>query len=351
MRAQRLIGPRAADVHDVVRSLGGVQAQDWRFAPLAIRPRSAGLFAADVDRARDEQRSIVWTWAMRGTLHLIAAQDVAWMVGLLGPVFSAAGRRRRLALGLDDELCTRALAAIRAVLSEHGPLTRAQLARRLASHAVQIDSSGQAPAHLVAFAAMKGLICRGIPVGTEPTYVLLEDWLGTRLEAVDPDQALAELARRYFGAHGPAGPEDFAIWSGLGMRRARRGLAVVARELRRVDSAAGPAWMLATAVVEEPAVPAAHVALLGHFDPYLLGYRSRDLVLDPRFAARIQAGGGMINPALLAGGRVVGTWRGRHREGEIAIAVEPFEQLDGDVQAALERERADIARFLACKLT
>lgn len=102
MRAQRLGGPPATDVH----SLGGVQAQDWRSASLAIRPRSCGLHGADVNRARDAERSIVWTWAMRGTLHLIAAQDVAWMVGLLGPVFAAAGRRRRLALGLTTGCAT-----------------------------------------------------------------------------------------------------------------------------------------------------------------------------------------------------------------------------------------------------
>jgi hypothetical protein len=350
MRAQGLAGARATDVHAVVRSLAGVQAQDWRFAPLAIRPRSSGLLAADVDRARDEERSIVWTWAMRGTLHLIAAQDVAWMVGLLGPVFAAAGRRRRLALGLDDELCARALVAIRALLGEHGPLTRAQLVRRLAERRVQIEHAGQAPAHLVAYAAMRGLICRGAPLGAEPTYVLLESWLGTPIQAVEPDRALAELARRYLAAHGPAAPEDFATWSGLGVRRARRGVELIAGELRDVGTIDRPAWMLTHADADAPALPAAHVALLGHFDPYLLGFRNRDLVLDPRFGKRIQAGGGFIKPAVLAGGRVVGTWRGPRRDSATAIDVEPFEELDADVLAGIERERADLARFLAADL-
>jgi len=350
MHAQGLTSPRATDVHGVVRSLGGVQAQDWRFAPLAIRPRSAGLLAVDVDRARDDQRSIVWTWAMRGTLHLIAAQDVGWMVGLLGPIFAAAGRRRRLALRLDDELCERALVAMRALLVEHGPLTRAELVRRLAMRGVRIDPSGQAPAHLVAFAAMQGLICRGTPVGAEPTYVLLDDWLGAPIDAVEPDRALSELARRYVGAHGPAASEDFAAWSGLGLRRARRGLELIAGELRGVSTADGPAWMLADADADADAIPAAHVALLGHFDPYLLGYRSRDLVLDARFAKRIQTGGGFIKPAVLAGGRVVGTWRGQRRDSTMTIDVEPFTQLDADAQAGLERERTDLARFLAAEL-
>ena len=349
MHAQGLAGPPATDVLAVVRSLGGVQAQDWRFAPLAIRPRSSGLHVTDVDRARDHERSIVWTWAMRGTLHLIAAQDVGWMVGLLGPVFAAAGRRRRLALGLDDGLCDRALVAIRAVLSEHAALTRAELVRRLVARGLTIDPTGQAPAHLLAYGAMRGLICRGSAIGAEPTYVLLDDWLGASLAPIEPDRALAELARRYFGSHGPAAPEDFAAWSGLGMRRARRAVQLIAGELRAISTAHGPAWMPAHVPSDASALPAAHVALLGHFDPYLLGYRSRDLVLEPRFAKRIQAGGGFIKPAVLAGGRVVGTWRGQHRGGDVTVAVEPFWELDGDLQAGLDRERADLARFLAPK--
>jgi hypothetical protein len=88
------------------------------------------------------------------------------------------------------------------------------------------------------------------------------------------------------------------------------------------------------------------VALLGHFDPYLLGYASRDVVLDRRFANRIQAGGGFIQPAVLVDGRVVGTWRRQRRGPRLDIALEPFEELPGGVVTPLEREAADVARFL-----
>jgi hypothetical protein len=211
---------------------------------------------------------------------------------------------------------------------------------------VPIDGTGQAPAHLVAYAAMRGLICRATPVGAEPSYVLLEHWLGTALQTVEPDRALAELTRRYVGAYGPAAAEDFSAWSGLGLRRARRGMELVAEELLGVSTVDGPAWMLEHARSDAPPLPAAHVALLGHFDPYLLGYRSRDFALDPRFARRIQAGGGFIKPAVLAGGRVVGTWHRQRRHADATIAVEPFEELDAEVRAGIERERADLARFL-----
>jgi hypothetical protein len=344
LRAQRLTGPPATAVQPLVAALGGVQAQDQVAAALALRPRSRGLDAQAVWRARDEDRSVVWTWAMRGTLHLVAAADVGWILALLGPIFVAAGRRRRLALGLTDELCERALADLREILAAGGPLPRSELVRRLAGRGVAIDPAGQAPAHLVAYAALRGAVCR---VGDEPAYALLDEWLGAAAPgALEPDRALAELTRRYLGAHGPAGAADLAAWSGIGLRRARRGLELVAGELRAVPTASGPGWMLAAAPQPSRAARP-QVALLGHFDPYLLGYAERDLVLDRRFARRIQAGGGFVQPAVLVDGRVVGTWR-RQRSGDrLDVALELFEEEQPEGTAsALEREAADVARFL-----
>ena len=267
LHAQLLTGRRAAGVDAVVERVVGVQAQDLAFARLAFRPRcDARAVGDDVDRAL-QQRALVWTWAMRGTLHLVRAADAGWLLGLLGPIFAARGRRRRLALGLDDALCERALEVLRDVLAADGPQTRAALAARL-----PIAAEGQAPAHLLAYAAMRGVVCRR-PLGArEPTYVLLEDWLGTPLPAADDERALAELGRRYLAGHGPATAEDLAAWSGIGLRRARRALAGADRSAPdRLPEARRP-----------------QVALLGHFDPYLLGYASRDLVLDPRLAKRIE---------------------------------------------------------------
>jgi hypothetical protein len=338
LRSQGLTGPRARRVDTVATRLVGVQAQDLAFARLAFRPRSTGLTAADVDAALGD-RALVWTWVMRGTLHLVAAQDAGWLLGLLGPIFAAKSRPRRLALGLDDARCERALEILRDVLAAEGPQTRAALAARL-----PVDQDGQAPAHLLAYAALRGVVCRGpLASGREPTYVLLEDWLGGAPAPLDEDSALAQLARRYLAGHGPATAHDLAAWSGIGLRRARRGLERIAGELRTAE---GGGSMLACAGAGAGAGASTsggpQVALLGHFDPYLLGYASRDLVLDPRFATRIQAGGGFIAPAILDNGRVAGTWRRDRRDW-----FEPFVTLAGDVGAALEREQADVERFLA----
>jgi hypothetical protein len=333
LRAQGLTGRPAATVEQALGRLVGVQAQDLAFARLAFRPRcSPAVVAADVDAAVRERR-LVWTWAMRGTLHLVRADDAHWLLGLLGPSFAARGRPRRLRLGLDDDVCARALDVLRDVLTREGTQTRRELVARL-----PIDPDGQAGAHLLAYAALRGVICRGPPRAREPTYALLDDWIGGSPAPIDEDGALAQLARRYLAGHGPAAPEDLARWSGAGLRRARRAFELVAPELR--EAAGG--WLLASSDARPGAGSGPQGALLGHFDPYLLGYTSRDLVLDARNARRIQAGGGFVGPAVVVEGRVVGTWR-RDRDEWLEL----FERVADDARAVLAAERADVERFLA----
>jgi hypothetical protein len=351
MRAQRLAGSRATDVRAVLRGVGALQAQDTAAARLAVRPRSAGLTAAAVTRACNEERSVVRTWLMRGTLHMVPAEDVGWLVALLGPILAAGDRRRRLQVGLDDDLCARALPAINTILRRENPLTRAALVRRLAEQGVRIDARSQAPAHLVAYAAARGLICRGPDEeDDEPTYVLLEEWVGTQPER-DPDAALAELARRYVGAYGPAGVLDFAAWAGIAAGQARRAFQLIAGELEAVEVSGQQVWLLASDDPDDVEIGGPCVRMLPRFDAYLLGYRSRDLALAPQFARRIQAGGGWIHPAMVVDGRIVGTWRLLRKGDRVTVAAQPFERLDRAILSAFEAEAADVGRFLGAAAT
>jgi hypothetical protein len=312
LRAQLLAGPPAPSVEVAIAHLVGIQAQSMPPARLAIRARTRGLTAADVDRA-----AFVRTWAMRGTLHLVPAADARWLVDLFGPVFRAANRPRRAQLGLAEETCERALPAIERILAD-GPLTRADLIARLADDGVHVDASTQAAPHLMLYAATNGLIARRV----DDTYGLLADQLrGVREHR--PAEPVAELARRYLAAYAPADVADFAAWSGLPLTVARDGFAVMETD---VESAPG-----------EP-------KLLGHWDGLLLGYRRRDLHLDPAHARAVQAGGGMLRPIVLVGGRVVGTWRLERS----VITVEPFGRL---AKSALDAEVADIGRFLGEDVT
>lgn len=350
MHAQLLAGPPAAGVAGAVRGAAAIQAQDLDASLLAIRARTSGLVADDVRRAVGEERSVVRTWAMRGTLHMVPTADVGWIVDLLGPVFIPRFRRRRLELGLDDDLCERAVHAMAEILSGGRALTRSRLVAGLREAGVPVPPTGQAPAHVVLFAALRGVVCRGLDgEGGEPSYVLLREWAG-HWEGRDEDAALAELARRHVSGYGPATPADFAAWSGLPARQARRGWEQITGELAEVATAAGPAWVSREAVDSLPkAAERFSAKLVGAFDGALLGHKRRDLMLEPEHARNVVPGGGIIHPAVLVDGRVVARWKWGRRSKKNAVVVEPFVPLVPELRFVLEEEVADIGRFLGTR--
>jgi hypothetical protein len=352
LRAQRLTldtGQASADAAGVVRALCGLQAQDVRAAPLGVRVRSVGLVAADVERARVVERTIVRTWGPRGTLHLLAAEDLGWLLPLLGPVVIAGSRRRYTELGLDEDTCARSARVIREALAGEGPLTRAGLAVRLSAQG--IPTQGQAIAHLVAQAALEGILCLGPDPGATPTYVLLDGWTNVG-QPLSPDAAQATLAHRFLAAYGPATPADLAAWSGLPMTQVHPAWQSLRDELIEVEVAGAPAWMLAAhagRLEEQPAFPPL-VRLLPAFDTYLLGYRTRDLAVPREHARRVNAGGGIVHPVLLIDGRAMGTWRWQRGRSSVDVVVEPFDGLAPAARPGLEAEVADLARFLGVEV-
>ncbi|HET7090709.1 MAG TPA: winged helix DNA-binding domain-containing protein [Anaerolineae bacterium] len=353
LSAQRLHPRQAQSVSSaaqVLKDICGVQAQDAQAAILAVRVRSAGLTASGVERARLQERSVVRTWCMRGTLHLLAAEDVGWLLSLFGPIFANANRRRRAQLGLDDDASAKGVRVIRDALAKQGPLTRAEIAKALARRG--IPAEGQATIHLIYLAALQGIVCQGPDRGRQPTHILLKDWIDLE-PALPANAARAELARRYLLAYGPAGPDDLAHWSGLPIGEMRAAWQSIAGELIEVNAAGRPAWMHKrhAAWLGRPAARSPIVRLLPSFDTYLLGYRDRSLALSPEHAKRIHPGGGIIHPALTADGRVLGTWRSQRRRDGIEVIVEPFEALALTVLRGIETEVADLARFLDRKAT
>ena len=349
--AQRLDRPGGAGPADLVRALLAVQAQDARAARLALRARSAGLDAAAVDTAVSDDRSIVLAWLMRGTLHLVAREDHAWLLGLTAPRQEAGGARRLAQEGVPPGDAERALAVVGRALGEDGPLTRAELGARIAAAGVR--SEGQALPHLLALAARRGIAVHGPVAAGEQRFALARDWLGAvpavPLAGAARDTALAELARRYLAAHGPATAADLATWAGLPLRDARAGLAAIASQV----VVAGGGELVDLAARRDggdPPAAALEPRLLPAFDPYLLGWKDRRFAVPAAHAKRVYPGGGMLRAVATADGRAVGTWSARRRDGRLAVAVEPFGRIPAAVRAALAAEAADVARFEGLEL-
>ena len=276
-------------------------------------------------------------------MHLIASQDVGWLLTLLGPVMIRKSRRRLRELGLTEEVGARAVADLRDVLESHGPMSRAEIASRLAGKGLPVE--GQGAYHLIRLAALEGVVCLGPDSGGESTFDLLDRWLPTPHSVEDPQ---AELARRYIQAYGPAGPDDLTAWSGLSLRDSRAAFQGIAGELIEVSVEGSPAWMHGSRAdwPDAPVQDAPTVRLLPAFDTYLLGYRDRDLGVSAAFARRVHPGGGIIRPTLMIDGRAAGVWARKRTRWGIAVTVSPFEDLPPEIHPALEEEAGDVGRFL-----
>lgn len=331
LTSQLLSGPPARDAVAVAERLLAIQGQDPRGARLAVRARTQGLTAADVDRALTVDRSLLITWLNRGTLHLVRSEDYPWLHALTTPPLLTANARRLAQLGVTQAAADRGVALIERSLAEEGPLTGKQVRERL--RAAKVRAEGQALAHIVGLAALRGVLVRGPMVGKQHAYVLVRDWLGNA-SPVDRDKALAELARRYLAGHGPADDRDLAKWAGLPLRDVRAGLAAIAPELEQL---AGTLLHLKKA---PPPADLPPPRLLGAFDPVLLGWTSRKDIVGSH--ARLIADNGLFRPFALVRGRAAGIWN--LRAGEVVLT--PFGSLTQADAAILDADATDVTRFL-----
>jgi Winged helix DNA-binding domain len=279
------------------------------------------------------------TWLMRMTAHLIPTEDFGWLAPLFADRILAWSRRRLAALGVSESERERALAAARKALGDR-PLTRGEVMEIV--ERTGIDVTVQRRTHLAILLVVGGTACIGPDSGRESIFVATRDWIGEP-RAMDRSDALAELARRYFGAFAPAGERDFASWAGLPLGECRIGIAGIARELTEVDVAGVRQLVPRGWAARAPRSPV--VRLLPAFDTYLMGYASRAHAVDDAGAKRILPGGGILRPTICVDGRFVGLWSSKRSGKRLAVELEPFGAFEDGWREAIAAEVADLGRF------
>jgi hypothetical protein len=350
MTAPDLVQQRFANLHlgqhpltsvaDLVRTLGAMQAQDFAGTLWAIGLRLPHLTEADVIQAIRE-RQIVRTWPMRGTLHMIASDDIRWMLKLLTPRIIAASASRQRQLELDASVLRKSRKVILKHLQGDRQLSRPNLLAKL--DAAGIPTSGQRGYHILCQLSMEGTLCFAEPQGKQAAFALLDEWIPHSLE-LDREASLAELAKRYFTSHGPATLHDFAWWSGLTMSDARHALNLVCDQLESVQlpDRSSSCWLPTPQTV--PSQP--HLRLLPGFDEYLLGYKDRSLVLDPSLATKIVPGNnGMFLPTLILQKQVAGIWKRIPSKKQSMVQITPFVSPSRSARKELQNLADHLSRF------
>ena len=290
---------------DAVAWYGAMQGQDYRHAKWAVGIRCAGVTETDVEQAIAD-RTLIRTWAMRGTLHLVAADDAIWLLDLVGKrMIDRAAANGARQFDMDDAAFAAAEKALDRALRGK-VLTRKETYAALERQGV--STAGQRGYHIVARAALSGRVCQGPPRDKEDTFVLLDEWLPPASPR-PREEAQAELALRYFRSHGPATLEDFVWWSSLTVPEARAGLEAARSRLMGETVGGVTYWLAGESTPPPKRYPAAH--LLPGFDEYLLGYVDRSHILANVPKAEVIHSNGIFQPTVLMSGQIVGTWSSR----------------------------------------
>lgn len=324
-----------------------MQAQDLPAALWAVGQRVPGSRQGDV-RAALDRGEIVRSWPMRGTLHLLAPEDLKWMLEITSArlIRGMAGRHRQLGIAPADADAARE-AALRLV-SGGGAATRAQLFE--AFERAGQSAAGQRGIHLLGILCQRGWLVQGPLDGNQQRVVAFDEWI-RESRTLGRDEGIAELLLRYFRSHGPASERDFAWWSGIPLSEVHAALAEVKSQLVELEYQGARYWLSPeTAALLDGVVPGGRTVLaLPGFDEFLLGYADRSLVLPTEHSDKIVPGGnGVFRKTIVAAGEVVGTWAAPGKDRAAAVP-EPFDTINGlrpAAQKSFERQAAKYSRFL-----
>lgn len=322
---------------DVVEWMGAVQGQDFFGALWSIGQRLKKAIEADVEKGIND-KTIVRTWPMRGTLHFVTPKNIRWMLKYLTPrvITRSAGVFRNA--GLEKKDFNKSGKLFEKVLDGGKQLTRDELYKEMSR--AKIVTSDVRGLHMLGYWAQKGLICFGPRRGKQQTFTLLDEYL-PEVPMLNKDEALGELARLYFKSHGPAAIEDFMWWAGITKTDALEGLSLIKSQLVE-ETVNGKSYWL-TPYSSVPRVNTTTAYLLPTYDEYGISYKDRSAIVD---IADVRKANGFFTSSVVINGRVIGLWRRTIEKGEVTIDAKPFSKFSANQKASIKKAAKRYGRFL-----
>lgn len=347
LRNQKLVGSDIRTPEKIVSWLGAVQSQDYAGAKWALGLRDDSLTDADVDRAFDAG-TIVRTHILRPTWHFVLPEDLRWMQQLAGPRLKIANGHYCRANGLDDKTLARSRKVIEKTLRDGNHLTRTALGGALAKAGIPGD--GQRLAYIMMDAEIDYVICSGPRQGKQFTYALADE-RAPKARQLKPDEALAELARRYFTSHGPATVQDFVWWSGLTVKHAKSALDILGKRLHSETLNGTTYWSAPTKAGKAAPAGQPTVYLLPNYDEYLNALRDRSLARDPISPAPTMATFVGCPHQLVIDGILRGAWKRVTTARGIRLEIRPLRPFNRKELDALDRAVSRFAKFVGLPTT
>lgn len=335
----------------LVSWLGCIQAQDFAMAKWAIGLRTGNVTEAEIDRDFNEGK-ILRTHILRPTWHFVSPSDIGWMLRLTAPRIKAFSKGLHRKLGIDEAILRRSKTILVKALAGGKQLTREQLVQLLKKGRINTDDIRTT--FLLMDAELDGVICSGGRQGKQFTYALLEERV-PGLVYLEEDDAIGELAHRYFASRGPATLQDFCWWSGLNLSRAKRGVELNNPRLACVVVNGQAYWFSAAGKnpiqtivnpIQDPKQTLVH--LLPAFDEFTVAYKDRSDILPSHYHQ--QTGNGIFKPVIVINGQIAGTWKRSILKDKVLVETEPFKTPGRNTQRLIREAAGQYARFVGKEL-
>lgn len=349
--SQQLTCPVFEHPKDLVSWMGAIQAQDYPMSKWAVGTRLQNPTLQAVDAAL-QRGEILRTHVMRPTWHMVAAEDIRWMLNLTAHRLKSACNSYAKGRGLDitPKLYEQNKDLIIKILEGNKSLTRQEIeAALIRIGTIQADSEADKlyVRYSIELAEVEGVVCSGVDKGNKPTYALLDERVPPVRE-LHKEEALARLAERYFKSHSPASLNDFTWWSGLPITEARQAIGLIERELI-TDRFADQKLYVHESFKETAAPQENAMHLLPSFDEYLISYKDRTAVLQPEHHPKAFNNYGTFYPVILHKGKIVGNWSKATKKGALTVETSFFDPKTRISQKLLEKATKRYLSFLEKK--
>ncbi|MDR0754946.1 MAG: winged helix DNA-binding domain-containing protein [Prevotellaceae bacterium] len=340
--SQQLVNPTFDEAKDLVSWMGAIQAQDYNMCKWAIGVRLKSCKISAVETALNKG-DILRTHIMRPTWHLVAAEDIRWMLDLCGEKIKTARSASDKYLEISEKLYLQTNDKIAKMLEGNNHLTRLEIADNLNRFGIKTDALRMS--HFMYRAEAEGIVCSGTDKGRQQSYALIDERVEPA-KKINKDEALAKLATRYFKSHSPASLQDFNWWSGLSVADCKYAISLIDKDLIKEKKSKTVLFVHQSSGTKSDF--SEYACFLPPFDEYLISYKNRASVIDPQYQLHAFTKNGIFRPIIMYNGKIVGTWNKTLNKNKMEIKTQLFDEnlkTDSDLLKKAENKYLSFALF------
>jgi hypothetical protein len=340
---QQIVDPKFSAAKEIAFWMGALQAQDYQMSKWAFGSRLQNSTETDINKEIDSG-GIIRTHLMRPTWHFVSSEDIRWILELTAPRIKSSMKTRDKQLELTESIYLKCNTIIERSLKKEMHLTREELISELRKAKIDVDNNRAA--HILLRAELDGLVCSGKQKGQKPTYTILAEWAKENNKYYR-DEALRELARRYFISHGPASIQDFTWWSGLTSTDSKLALELSKSSLISETIKDQTYWFADS--FNNASIKSDEILFLPAFDEFMISYTDRSASL-PLLNKNAISANGIFYPIIVVKGKVTGLWKRNIKKDKANIEIRLFKPGRTSSEITYKKALTKYSNFIGKKI-